>query len=147
MPPSTSPTGIGVIRDRLHALGFGTGTRDGELIVIVGELTYWFKVCKPGDRLTVTTAYPRPLQGRTETLAGELLSAALNGIPGPGKVSLLPDVGILTVTFDFPLGAPIPAEELDEFILEALSTGVIVAERISAELDPLIRRVEDMTRT
>ncbi|MCK7660941.1 hypothetical protein JIM95_005985 [Corynebacterium sp. CCM 8835] len=145
MSTSTPAMDMRFIRERLHALGFGTGTRDGELIVIVGDLTYWFRMDGPGSRLTVTTAHPRVLRGRTETLAGEMLATALNTIPGPGEVSFLPDVGILAVTFDLPVREPVTAVELDEFIMETLSIGVVVAERISAELQPLIRRVGDLT--
>ncbi|MBI8990039.1 hypothetical protein [Corynebacterium meridianum] len=133
---------IGLILDRLHALGLATGTRDGELVVDVGELTYWFRVDTPENRVVVTTAHPRILRGRVETLAGELLAGALNTIPGSGEVSLLPDVGILAVTFELSAAAPVAAVELDEFILQTLSTGVVIAERISAEIEPLIRRVE-----
>ena len=145
MSETTQPIDMGRILDRLHALGFGTGTRDGELVVIVGELTYWFRGNESGDRLTVTTAHPRVLRGRTETLAGELLAGALNALPGPGEVSLLPDVGILTVTFGLPIRESVPVADLDEFILETLSTGVVVVERISAELEPLIGRVGEAT--
>ena len=145
MSASTPPIDKALIREQLHALGFGTDTRDGELIAVIGDLTHWFRVDTPGNRLTVTTAHPRVLRGRAATLAGELLATALNTLPGPGEVTFLPDVGILTVNFGFASCHPVPVEELDEFLLETLSTAVIVVERISTEIDALIERVEGVT--
>ena len=142
MSASTPPIEKALIRARLHALGFDTDTRDGELIAVIGDLTHWFRVDTPGSRLTVTTAHPRVLRGRAEALAGELLATALNALPGPGEVTFLPDVGILTVNFEFVSGHPVPVGELDEFILETLSTAVIVVERISTEIEVLIQCVE-----
>ncbi|MCK7637518.1 hypothetical protein [Corynebacterium pygosceleis] len=129
---------------RLLALGLESGTRDGELIVTVENLTFWFRTGTDSS-LTVTTAHPRVLGGENEITAGEILASALNTVSGNGRVVLLPDVGLLTVSFDLDGTAQATAGALDEFILSSLSRGVVTEARIREELDPLILRVAELT--
>ena len=147
MTPLTITVDRDTIRERLRHLGVESGTRDGELIVVIEDLTFWIDIDSFDSALRMTTAHPRVLRGESEMLAGQLLASALNTVPDQGVVDLLPDVGILTVSFELAYHGNVELAVVDDFIVQSLSAGVVMNGRMGDELDPLIRKVQEIHRS